>query len=321
MKILSDIFLYLFIGLIGMKNVYFTKIHHLIEGFFYTNLYLVFILWGLSWESTRLQKLPENSIPFYLLSGSATLLFYLYAYRNNTKILNQNNPRSVYFYNHPKTIRFLTNFSKWIFLLAAIYLLLHHPIKTKLFFSFPFWIAIGTVLFALIYYDNRFGISLRKNTFLKPFFIGWSWAVAAVLLPYLGLEWQSKVPTFPATIFYGVFLHTFLFCSINAIVFDLKDYEEDANVQLQTFVVRYGYIQTLFRVVLPLLLIDAIGVGYFSYLENFSVLQALILQIPILLMAVLTFVLRNQKSLLFFLVIVDGLLFLKAIIGILVGIS
>ncbi|OFM82242.1 hypothetical protein [Weeksella sp. HMSC059D05] len=302
-----------------MRILGLSKARHLLEGFFYTNLYLIFIVWSLSWESIQLQKLPQNSILFYLLSASATFLFYLYAYRKDTKTLNQNNLRSVYFYNHPKTILFLVNLFRFIFLVIAIYLLLNHPINTKIIFSFPFWVAIATILFALVFYDNRLGISLRKNTFIKPFFIGWSWAIVTVLLPYLCLVWQNKVATLPKIIIYGVFFHTFLFCSINAIIFDLKDYEEDAHVQLQTFVVKYGYLQTLSRVILPLLIIDSVLVGSFSVLEKFSILQTLILQIPILLMTVLVFVLRKQKSLLFFLVIVDGVLFLKAIIGILVS--
>lgn len=152
-----------------MRILGLSKARHLLEGFFYTNLYLIFIVWSLSWESIQLQKLPQNSILFYLLSASATFLFYLYAYRKDTKTLNQNNLRSVYFYNHPKTILFLVNLFRFIFLVIAIYLLLNHPINTKIIFSFPFWVAIATFslhwFFTIIGLEYRYAKILLSNLF------------------------------------------------------------------------------------------------------------------------------------------------------------
>ena len=107
-----------------------------------------------------------------------------------------------------------------------------------------------------------------------------------------------------------------MFCTVNAIMFDIKDYEDDANRQLKTFVVRIGLKKTIFYVLIPLLLIGLISLLIFTHYKNFKTITIAFNLIPFLSLLFVAYSLQRPKKILYYLIVIDGLLLVKAVCGI-----
>ncbi len=107
-----------------------------------------------------------------------------------------------------------------------------------------------------------------------------------------------------------------MFCTVNAIMFDIKDYADDSNRQLKTFVVRFGLHNTINFILIPLLLIGICCMLAFTYYRHFSFLSIFFNLIPFILLLVVAYSMHQKKSILYYLIVIDGLLLVKAICGI-----
>lgn len=107
-----------------------------------------------------------------------------------------------------------------------------------------------------------------------------------------------------------------MFCTVNAIMFDIKDYEIDANRELKTFVVQFGIPKTIFFILIPLLAIGMLSLFVFTTYEQFPIKQVLMNFIPFVLTLIVAFSLNLQKPILYYLIVIDGLILLKACCGI-----
>lgn len=99
-------------------------------------------------------------------------------------------------------------------------------------------------------------------------------------------------------------------------MFDLKDYEDDSNQQLKTFVVRYGLKKTIFFVLTPLLLIGVVSLLTFAHFRHFKLIILLFNLIPFILMLGVAWTMLRHKNILYYLIVIDGLLLVKALCGI-----
>ena len=115
----------------------------------------------------------------------------------------------------------------------------------------------------------------------------------------------------------GLFVKNWMFCTINAMMFDFKDYADDSNKQLQTFVVRFGLQRTVSYVLIPLTLIGMLSVFVFTSYRHLGLVPMLILQFPLLLMLLVSYSMYRQKSIFYYLIVIDGLVLIKALSGIL----
>lgn len=107
-----------------------------------------------------------------------------------------------------------------------------------------------------------------------------------------------------------------MFISLLAILFDIKDYAADHNRRLKTFVVRIGLRKTIFLVIIPLTVAGWVSLIIFATLMQFPLLRILINSIPFLLLLQVVWSMQKRHSIIYYLVIIDGLMALKAICGI-----
>ena len=106
-----------------------------------------------------------------------------------------------------------------------------------------------------------------------------------------------------------------MYVLILAILFDIKDYASDYNKEIKTFVVKYGLRSTIFYILLPL---SIVGFGLFisvAILNNFSAIRILLNSIPFLALLFVIYSMKKRRSILYYLIIIDGLLLLKGICG------
>ena len=144
-----------------------------------------------------------------------------------------------------------------------------------------------------------------------------TWAITTVFLPVLFLMLKNETHYIIDAKFYFLFSQTFMYCVVNAILFDLKDYEDDSNRNLKTFVVKYGYHFTLNRIILPLIFLGFLSFLIFGIWYGLPLHRTLFMLIPIICLAIFAFKLNRPKSILYYLIAIDGMIFLKAICGIL----
>ena len=108
-----------------------------------------------------------------------------------------------------------------------------------------------------------------------------------------------------------------MFASVLGIMFDIKDYATDYNKKLKTFVVRVGLRKTLFYIIIPLTVLGFISFLVFAFLEHFPVFRVLLNCIPFIALLMVGYSMHRRKSIMYYLVVIDGLLLVKAFCGIL----
>ncbi|WP_313373725.1 hypothetical protein [Chishuiella sp.] len=289
----------------------------IIANIFFSNIFLIFLSLALNIETVIKIGLPLNSIEYYVFITSATVLFYLYAYRVPKRFKHSNNLRIQFYIDNRKIIDLFSCFLIASFTYSGIKLF-DKSIDHIDIISWK-WIVILilTVVLAFAYYDFNIGFSLRKSMWLKPFLIGWTWAITTVFLPVLFLMLENNQHYPLDAKFYFLFIQTFMYCLVNAILFDLKDFEDDSNRNLKTFVVKYGYHFTLNKIILPLIFIGFLSFLLFGIWYNLYWHRILFMLIPILGLAIFSFKLNRPKPILYYLIAIDGMIFFKAICGIL----
>ena len=291
--------------------------NRIIENIFFSNFFLILLSLSLNIETNIKIGLPFNSIAYYSFISSITVLFYLYAYRVPIRMKASSNPRIQFYITYRKPIKYFTYLLLLIALCAGTVLTIK-CIPNYEILSWRWILGLGvTALLSFGYYDFKLGISLRKTMLLKPFLIGWTWAITTVFLPVLFLMLKNETHYTIDAKFYFLFVQTFMYCVVNAILFDLKDYEDDSNRNLKTFVVKYGYHFTLNRIILPLLFLGFLSFVIFGIWYGLPFHRILFMLIPIVCLAVFAFKLNRPKPILYYLIAIDGMILLKAICGIL----
>ena len=106
-----------------------------------------------------------------------------------------------------------------------------------------------------------------------------------------------------------------MFISVLCIMFDIKDYAMDYNAQLKTFVVKFGLRKTIFFIIIPLSLIGFGTFLTFGYVNHFPMQRLFFNGIPFLLLIAVAYSLHHRKSVLYYLIIIDGLMLVKALCG------
>lgn len=291
-----------------------------IKFIFFGNYFVGLLSIVLSLETAVQLRLPFNSITYYALFFCGTVMYYTYAYAEPLQSFSPDNPRSVWYVQHYQFIKY----RQWILLLLCIALgsyilvndyenLLHMPVRN--------WLVILVMLLAaLLYYGllprSFFKLNLRNTGWLKAFVIGFVWACSVSLLPLIVLQVEQGYYHTDILLVMFLFIKNLMFCTVNAIMFDMKDYEDDSNHQLKTFVVRFGLRYTIFSILIPLSLIGIFFLFAFAHYRHFPFLPFFINLIPFLLLLFVIYSMRKQKKMLYYLIVIDGLIFIKAICGI-----
>jgi hypothetical protein len=290
-----------------------------IKTLFFGNYFYGLCTAMLSIEAALQQRFPLNDIYYYISVFLFTILYYTKAYLSGGSV-NSANPRTAWYAQHRRWIKY----SVWIFLvlglLSGIYFLFQFG-GTLLHVSFTEATLLCIFpITGILYYgmdNNAFpGHNLRSIGWLKPFLIGFVWAGLVTIYPLLYWCITHKRHFEPVQINYLLFLKNFMFVSVIGIMFDIKDYATDSNQRLKTFVVRNGLRKTIFYLLIPL---SVLGLGAFigyGLNNHFSVGKILLNCIPFICMILVAASLSRRKSILFYLVVIDGLMLVKAVCGI-----
>jgi 4-hydroxybenzoate polyprenyltransferase len=159
-------------------------------------------------------------------------------------------------------------------------------------------------------------LNLRNTGWLKAFVIGFVWAGCVSLLPIIILQLEHGPYFADPVLVVWLFIKNWMFCTVNAIMFDMKDYADDSNRQLKTFVVRFGLRNTILYVLTPLCIVGIFFTLVFAYYRHFTLLPVLFNVLPFLLLLMVTYTMQRQRNIFFYLIVIDGLVFIKAICGI-----
>ncbi len=282
---------------------------------FFGNIFYGLCAVALSAEAMLQQRLPLNGFWYFFVVFIATILYYTYPYLRRCSYVNSNLRTNWYRQNY--SLVWLTQYSITIILLAAsvIFLSSYGPFLLQMPSS-QWLLALSFPLAAAFYYGTSF-FSLRRIGWLKPFMIGFIWAGLVSVYPvlYYDLVHNSAYTfTWVGTL---LFFKNMMFIAVLCIMFDIKDYSADYLSRLKTFVVNLGLRKTIYSILIP---VSGAGLGSFllyAAAHDFSAMKVLLNTIPFVCLFVVALALRRRKSILYYLVVVDGLMMIKAICGIL----
>jgi hypothetical protein len=293
----------------------------LIKFIFFGNYFVGFLAVALSVETCVQLRLPFNSIPYYLLLFCATVMYYTYAYTGVLQSSSGTNLRSEWYRQNQKLVWYTQWFLLLLCTLLGVFIVLNYAANI-MELPLSYWAIILVLLLSSVLYYGLlpkaiFKLNLRNTGWLKAFVIGFVWAGCVSLIPIVVLRLEQTPHLADPVLITGLFIKNWMFCTINAIMFDIKDYADDSNQQLKTFVVSFGLHRTISYVLIPLSLIGIAAMLGFTHYRHFSMLPVLINLIPFLLLILVSYSMYREKSILYYLVVIDGLVLIKALCGIL----
>ncbi len=227
--------------------------------------------------------------------------------------------RTLWYRHHFVLLKKLLLFSIALAVVLACWLLYSHFEGFQNLTVFQFFLLL---LFPVIaaWYTFSFAVfrvkKIRQTGWLKSFIVGFIWAGWVIIYPVLFIQMNDGTTAPDWTSLALLFVQNFLFFSINAVIFDMRDYSTDMTYRLKTFPVLLGVRGSFLYVVCPLLCLDIIAWIFFLFYNQFTVAQACVQFAPFVCLAVVLATYRRQRSVLYYLAAVDGLVFVKAISGI-----
>ena len=293
----------------------------IIKFIFFGNYFVGFLAVALSIETCVQLRIPFNSIIYYLLLFCGTVMYYTYAYTGVLQSQSSANLRSQWYMNHQTIV----HYSQLALLSACMVLgsiMFINGFKGLLDLPLIYWLIVIVIfLSSMLYYGllpkSVFKLNLRNTGWLKAFVIGFVWAGCVSLIPIVLSQIGKETYTTDPILFAGLFIKNWMFCTVNAIMFDIKDYEDDSNKQLKTFVVRFGLRRTVSFILIPLVLVGIASVFGFTYYRHLGLLPVLILLLPFLLLLIVSYSMYREKTIFYYLIVIDGLVLIKALCGIL----
>lgn len=275
---------------------------------------------ALSVEAALQQGYPTGSFPYYLAVFCTTVLYYTHAYIAEPSTYIPNSPRAEWYRHNRPAVQY-SQVMLTLLLFVCCGWLLARSWRFIPQMQLNEWVLLGIfpVVAALYYGSARPGAatnSLRKQGWIKPFVIGFSWAGPVTLYPVLLTNLEQGLHYHLTLVGFVLFVKNLMFITLLCIMFDIKDYAADHNQQLKTFVVELGLRKTIFYIIIPL---AAVGLGTFivyAMVRSFPVMRIIINTLPFLLLITVAYSLHRRKSILYYLAIIDGLMLVKAACGI-----
>ncbi|MGV3602164.1 MAG: UbiA family prenyltransferase [Dyadobacter fermentans] len=295
-------------------------LNRIIAFVFFANYFVGLLAVALSVETAFQLNLPLNSPVYYVLVFCATVFYYTIAYSGPVAPKVSANPRTEWYRLHHRFTRIsqvvlfcICAVAGGWYLIDNFHAVLHLPLH--------YWLILSVVpLAAVLYYGllpkSIISLNLRRTGWLKAFVIGFVWGGCVNLFPMAALRIEQGVTVGEPLLMLWLFTKNWMFCTVNAIMFDMKDYEDDANIELKTFAVRMGLRNTIYYVLVPLLLIGLLSFLTFAIFRGFGWPAVLFNIVPFVCLLIVAFSLQKRQSILFYLIVIDGLLLVKALCGI-----
>jgi hypothetical protein len=289
-----------------------------IKAFFFGNYFYGLCAVALSIEAALQQQYPLNALYYYVLVFTLTVWFYTLAYVNVKSFRTSKNPRTNWYILHRSFVKYSQQLCLFVSIAISLYILYVHWYELWRISLNQLLPLLLTPLAAAFYYGLSFlpEYNLRKIGWLKPFVIGFTWAGLITIAPIIFYELTHQSRDGINPIGWWFLLKNFMFISVLCIMFDIKDYASDANRNIKTFIVKKGLRFTIFSVILPLSLAGLISLLVFSTFNHFPLKRILLNILPFIAMIGVSYALKERRNILFYLIVIDGLMFFKAACGI-----
>jgi 4-hydroxybenzoate polyprenyltransferase len=263
--------------------------------------------------------LPLNSLTYYIILFCATVFYYTYAYSGPLKT-GVINPRKAWYVRNHKQILWSQRILFVICATLGCFFIYRNFIAIKNL-PFEYWLIIFVMLLAGIFYygllpTSFYRINLRNTGWLKAFIIGFVWACCANIMSFIVVQIEHGTYAAETIFLIWLFIKNWMFCTVNAIIFDIKDYADDSNEQLKTFVVSYGLRNTIFFILMPLIIIGLFSLIVFAGSRHFGIITISLNLVPFILLLMIAWSMQKPHKILYYLVVIDGLIFFKALCGI-----
>lgn len=286
---------------------------------FFGNYFYGICAVALSIESAFQLQVALNPLTYYILIFATTVVYYTKAYLTEN-LSDANNKRAVWYVQNYRWV-YISQIMFSIIALFCLIILLKQTWQKIFQMSFIEWLLWFSVpIVAGLYYGIGFAnlknFNLRNTGWLKPFVIGFVWAGTITIYPIL---FQSLIKPlhFQLTSFEILFfIKNFMYITVLCIMFDIKDYATDYNHQLKTFVVQVGLRKTIFYILIPLCIIGFGTFLFYSISHHFNSARILINAIPFILILVVAYSMHRRKNIMYYLMIIDGLMLVKGCCGI-----
>ena len=291
-----------------------------IKSIFFGNYFIGLIAIALSIESCVQLHLPLNSFIYYIILFCASVFYYTYAYSGPLHTGADMNPRKKWYNtNHVSIIWSQRILFSTCIVLGGFFVYENFAAIQNL--AFEYWLIIAVMLMAGIFYygllpKSFFKINLRNTGWLKAFTVGFVWSCCANLLSFIIVQIESGTHTIEPIFLIWLFIKNWMFCTVNSMIFDIKDYVDDSNRQLKTFAVRFGLRNTIFFILMPLIIVGLFSLIAFTISRHSDFINIAFNLVPFILLLMITWSMQKPHKILYYLVVIDGLIFLKALCGI-----
>ena len=262
-----------------------------------------------------------NKIPsYYALSiiYFGTVVYYTFAYLRETQG-DTNDERSSWYHANKRYLMLRQAF----LIIGLIYIAFFKLDIVRLFFlkSLGFQcLLLFSCLLSFFYYLPNFNFKkikpIRQYGVLKSVSIAWVWATTCCLFPLLFLGQNESNNIFPSLHFLLFLTQLFVFILLLAILFDIKDLTIDKEALVNTLVLKYGVQQTIKKFAMPLIAIYFIISVVIYYLYHQTVLYLCSQVVLVLTIYFVISVIKKVKSIHYNILYIDGLMIVKALIGI-----
>ncbi len=291
---------------------------NIVKLIFFGNYFYGICAVALSIEASLQQQYPLNDFVFYAALFAATTWYYTKAYITDQTSLTVNQRTN--WYIHHKG--FVSRSQRLLLSILVLCLVIFFVSNGKNLWPLKPLLVLRATIFpivALLYYGIETkligNVNLRKIGWIKPFVIGFTWAGLVTVYPVVYYSIVHQVGGDINLIQLFLFVKNFMFVTVLCIMFDIKDYAMDYNRQLKTFVVHHGLRSTIFYILIPL---SIAGLGSFllyGYTRDFTIQRIILNTIPFILMLRVAYSLHRRKNILYYLILIDGLMLIKAICG------
>lgn len=286
----------------------------IVKSIFYGNYFYGLCAIALAVEAALQQNVPLNSFLFYLVLFAATVFYYTIPYHGE-KTGEVVNPRSRWYKSNHKLVQ-LTQALMLLTVATAggYYMYLHFDAIIKL--SAFHWLIICVFpLAGLMYYGIDNNANLRRLGLLKPFIIGFIWAGLVTVYPLFASIIENNLHYTYNLQNLWLFIKNLMYVGVLCIMFDIKDYATDYREKLHTIIVKSGLRKTIFYILIPLIILGFGTFFYYALSNSFPLGKIILNTIPFVLLYAVAYSLYRRRSLLYYLVVVDGLMLIKGICG------
>jgi 4-hydroxybenzoate polyprenyltransferase len=288
-----------------------------VEACFYGHLFYGVCAVAQVIETSVQLALPANG---WLMAGAflSTVIFYSYPYSRRTA--TSADPRVAWHQRHRDLVERWQLGGLLILIALLAWMVIRHrtAIRTmspqEWFFLLVFPYVGGLYYGAPVMWPSP---KLRHSGWLKPFVIGFVWAGVVVAYPILFARVQygreTQLELFPVLLF----VKTLMFVAVLAMLFDIKDREADQRVGLSTVVTLVGLERTIFHISIPLTVLGVVTFLSYASVHHLTLARVLLVLAPFGLLVAGIVSLRQPRSILYYLTVVDGLMLAKAVLDIL----